>query len=329
MTPASSFSGPRLSVIVVVVSDTIQRPYKVGILAGCLSSLRGQEGLDTLEIIVPYPASETVVDSLRSEFPEVRFFPVAELQNYSPDKPGREHHDELRACGMAAANGDVIALLEDYARPVPTWGRAMLAAHQQRWVAVGGAIENGIDRTVNWGVYYCDFGKYQNPISNGESTFASDANISYRRTFLNRIKPIWESSFREPAVNWAALASGQKICLSAEAVIYQHRVGLDLKYALQERYIWGRSFAATRMSGKSLLHRMIYIGLTPVLPFILFFRIARNVFQKQRHFRKFLQSSPVIALLVFSWSVGEFAGYLTANNTPKQSGVQQQVGHTT
>lgn len=307
-------NAPSLSIVVVVVSDTIQRRYNVDILAGCLNALRAQKDLRSVEIIVPYPVVENAIVGLQNEFPEVCFYPVSELKTYTTDKPGREHHDELRAYGIAAARGEVIALLEDYGRPVPAWGRAMIDAHAHRWAAVGGAIENGVNRLVNWGVYFCDFGRYQNPVPNGESYFASDANISYKRSFLNRVKDIWQNSFHEPAVNWAALASGQKICLSSEAVIYQHRINLSLKNALLERYIWGRSFSAARINGKTIFHRVIYIALTPLLPFILFFRIARNVLRKRRNGKIFIKSSLVIALLVIYWSVGELAGYLTANS---------------
>ena len=45
----------------------------------------------------------------------------------------------------------------------------MVVAHREYYAAIGGAIENGVDRPLNWAVYYSDFGRYQNPFQSGES----------------------------------------------------------------------------------------------------------------------------------------------------------------
>src|ERR1700681_5044734 len=96
----------------------------------------------------------------------------------------REHHDELRARGLALARGYIVALIEDHGIPAPDWCAQILESHRQPFAVVGGAIENGIDRPLNWAVYYCDFLRYQNPLQEGTSAFASDANVSYKRSAL-------------------------------------------------------------------------------------------------------------------------------------------------
>jgi hypothetical protein len=121
---------------------------------------------------------------------------------------GREHHDVLRARGLAAAHGDLVGLLEVHARPDPQWCASVAAAHRQPYAAVGGAIENGVDRPLNWAVYYCDFGRYQNPVPAGETLFASDANVTYKRAALEGVRPSWQESFREVVVNRALTSLG-------------------------------------------------------------------------------------------------------------------------
>ena len=86
-------------------------------------------------------------------------------------------------------------LLEDHARPDAHWAANVVAAHRQTHAAVGGAIENGIDRALNWAVYYCDFGKYQNPVPAGETPFASDANTTYKRAELESVRSVWGDAF--------------------------------------------------------------------------------------------------------------------------------------
>ena len=77
-------------------------------------------------------------------------------------------------------------------------------------------------------MYFCDFGKYQNPVPAGETAFASDANVAYKRSALDAIKPVWKEKFHETSVNWALREHGGKLVLSPDMVLYQHRLGLRL-----------------------------------------------------------------------------------------------------
>jgi hypothetical protein len=263
---------------------------------------------------VPYPAGEPGFEKAQSSYPEIIFFPVQNLKNYPIEGISREHHDELRARGIAAARGEIIALIEDYARPDPNWGENVIAEHSKDFAAIGGAIENEVDHPLNWGVYFCDFGKYQNPVSEGETTFASDANIAYKKSSLMTVHPIWQDSYHETEINWALRSRGEKIALSPRIVIYQHRTDLDFWGAMKERYIWGRSYAANRIKDIGNKKRILYLAITPVLPIILVFRMTLNVFRKGRILNKFLIALPLTILLEIFWSLGEFMGYLTGRS---------------
>ena len=155
---------PALSVIVVISSDTISPRADVSHLKGCLDALSRQQDPPATEIIVPHHPDVDGIEELSTRFPAVVFVPVPGTSIANRVGGGREHHDVLRAHGLNIATGEVIALLEDYARPDPDWSATIVAAHRRQWAAVGGAIENGIDRPLNWAVYFCDFGKYQNPL---------------------------------------------------------------------------------------------------------------------------------------------------------------------
>lgn len=307
---------PLLTVVVVIVSDTTDANRNAANLAGCLEALSQQIDSPPMEIIVPYKPPVEGIQDLKARFPTAVFSPFDELKTFSGQGGSREHHDELRARGLALANGEILALLEDVGRPDPHWGARMVRAHAQRYAnyaAVGGAIENGIDRPVNWAVYFCDFGKYQNPIPEGDSLFASDANVSYKRSALATIKPVWQDIFQETAVNWALASRGEKLALSSEAIVYQHRRNLRLGSALKERFIWGRSYAATRGGLVGSVRRLMYAMLTPTLPAILLSRMAVNVARKGRCGAAFLKALPLTVMLITSWACGEFAGYLTAH----------------
>jgi len=302
---------PALSVIVVIASDTISPRADISHLERCLEALAQQQGSPPMEIIVPHHQGVDGIEELSGKFPAVVFLPVPGASiAHRGGGGGREHHDVLRAHGLKIATGAVITLLEDYARPDPTWAGSIIAAHRRSSAAVGGAIENGIDRPLNWAVYFCDFGKYQNPLPVGPTAFASDINTSYKRAALEPIRPVWNDSFREIMVNGALIGRGEGLVLDPEIVVHHHRTDLRPSFALKERFIWGRSYAATRSMMISDMKRYLYAALSPGLPIVLLARMARIARNRGRHFPAFVRALPHLVPLLISWSAGEMVGYL-------------------
>lgn len=307
--PAAS-AGGLLSVVVVLVSDSNEGHCEVADLAECLDFLTRQSEPPALEVIVPHHLNVTGIEQLSRRFPEVTFLPCVDLKSFTGRGGSREHHDELRARGIAAAHGQIVALLEEFDRPDPGWAAAMWEAHRQPVAGVGGAIDNGVDRALNWAVYFCDFDKYQNPVPAGDTLIASDANVSYKRSALEAIRPIWQETCQEPAVNGALLSRGERLVLSAKAVVYQHRSDLRFLPSLKERYIWGRSFAASRPQTRTRLKRLLYAGLTILLPPVLVLRLTKTAVKRRRCLAGFIRALPLLAPLTISWSLGELVGYL-------------------
>jgi hypothetical protein len=303
---------PVLSVVVVIVSDTMERRPEVAKLAACLDALSKQVDAPPMEVIVPYHHEVDGVQELRDRFPRVTFLLVTDPRVSSLKGGTREHHDILRARGLVESRGEVIGLLEDHARPDEHWCANAVAAHREHYAAIGGAIENAVDRPLNWAVYYCDFGRYQNPVPAGESSIASDANVTYKRSALEPIRAAWEDSFREVVVNGILMSRGEKLALQPNVIVYQNRQGLRLGTALRERFVWGRSYAATRGAFLNGPKRMAYALLAPALPVILLSRMADTAWKRRRHFGEFLRAFPFAVMLVTIWSLGECVGYLTA-----------------
>ncbi|MGQ0734665.1 MAG: hypothetical protein ACT4QD_13550 [Acidobacteriota bacterium] len=202
-----------------------------------------------------------------------------------------------------------MGLLEDHARPDPRWCASVAAAHRNPHAAIGGAIDNGVDRPLNWAVYFCDFGKYQNPVPAGETPFASDANVTYKRAALERVRPAWQESFREVVVNGELMSLGHTIALDPQIIVYQNRLDLSLGRALRERFVWGRSYAATRRASLTAPKRFAYAVLSPLLPAILLIRMARTSWERGS-FGIFARVVHLTVLLLAAWSAGEGVGYV-------------------
>jgi hypothetical protein len=305
---------PLFSVVVVIVSDTTEGRADTSHLRPCIQSLGRQKDAPPMEIIVPYYDGTSGIAVLRHEFPHVQFLRADSLRHFTPGGKGREHHDELRARGLAHAKGDIIALLEDHAIVDCGWSAAMVKAHRGEYAGIGGPIENGVGKPLNWAVYFCDFARYQGPLPEAETLFASDANVSYKRTALEPLREIWGEVFREPEVNGALQQRGQKLAF-APAIVYHHRQ-LQLSMAVSERYIWGRSYGAARSKLIALPKRLVLAALSPLLPALMLLRMSLTALRKRRTLGAFVRAFPLTAVLAASWAWGELAGYVTGKPCP-------------
>jgi hypothetical protein len=301
--------SPELSVIVTVVSDTTAQS-DTRHLEACLQALQRQLGAPQLETIVTCDSRLPGIEQVAQRFPEVRFVCLPYARS-ARSGASREHHDQLRWAGLREAKGRLIAVLEDHGRPDPHWCAALVKEHAGSHAAVGGAIENGVDRPLNWAVYFADFGRYQNPVPRGPSARLSDANVSYKRAALEAVPSAWATTYNEVVVHQALLAHGQTLWLSPDVVVYQHRMNLALGSQLLERYVWGRSYAATRVANAPAWKRLTLAVLSPLLPPLLLVRGLGNVLRTRRNRTAFIKALPYFVLLCFAWASGEFAGYST------------------
>lgn len=300
-------AAPELSIVVAVIAGG------KATMETCLNALAASaEGIN-LECLVPYDARLDKVEELEKKFPWAVLIDSrseAPVELFGSDS--REHHDILRAAGLRRVTAPIIALLEDHGTPSTGWCQAVLKAHRESEAAViGGAVENGVDRLLNWAVYYCDFGRYQNPVPEGDVEFASDSNVSYKRDPLLDVRTQWHEAFHETSVNWEIRRRGGKLKLDPEMVVHQTRSSLRFGPALKERFVWGRSFAGTRAAEVSGLRRLIFACLSFVLPFLLTARIVGQGLGKRRHLGKLLPALPIVFLLQIFWAGGEFVGYVT------------------
>ena len=296
--------------VVAIVSDTTDRP-DVAHLEMCLAALVKQSNAPVTEIIVPYHPGVAGIAGLAERYPGVRFVEVMDLATYNGRSGSREHHDELRARGLAEARGRIAALIEDHGVPAPDWSRSVVESHRGSAAGIGGAIENGIDRPLNWAVYFCDFLRYQRPIAHGESDVVSDANVSYKRDKLQTVRPVWKQVFHESSVNQALRKRGERLELTPNVVLYQNRLGLRLGSAVKERFVWGRSYAATRARLAGPAHRFFWAVFAPALPVLMLARMSLMAARKRVQLGPFVKAFPLTATLIMSWCWGEFRGYLT------------------
>jgi hypothetical protein len=102
-------------------------------------------------------------------------------------KPGASVF-ELRAAGVAASRGQIIALTEDHCVAAPDWCRRIIEAHRRHAdaLAVGGGVANGsTDSIVDWANYLLTFSTFLPPIDGHRRDRCPTAsNASYKRAVL-------------------------------------------------------------------------------------------------------------------------------------------------
>ncbi len=294
-----------LSIIVTVVSGK-------ECLRRCLQALDAQAEAVRAEVIVPYDRWCPEVSALESEFPRIRFHRV-ESPTASRSRHVRAHalYDARRAVGLALARGRIVAMTEDHAVPAADWCRRILEVHDAPQAAIGGAIENGVDRPWNWALYYCDFGRYGRPLTGGEATYASDVNVAYKRNALESIREIWADAYHEPLVHGALRARGEVVVLDPRMVVYQQRPPISPARAYAERVAWGRAFAETRAAGHGFCYRLAYAAGTPMLPALLLVRVIRHMVRQRRSLTQLARVLPLAFWLLTGWAFGECIGYIS------------------
>lgn len=300
----------RLSVVVTIVDGAPA-------LEACIQALEAQEYGPELEVLVPFDDSVKLPARLIQEHPKVRFLDLGALKtNRPPNHPAGQHElfDRRRSAGLSAATGDIIAMLEDRGVPRRNWARKVVDAHD-RWDAViGGAVENGVDSWLNWAVYFCDFGRYQLPLSAGVVRYVTDVNVSYQREVLESSRHLWQHRYHETTLHWALTGDGVSLVLTPDIIVDQMRADLRLPSVLRERFHWGRLFGYTRARETGALRRVLLALLTPGLPLLLWLRLLRLQIRKHRTLGIFLRTSPALLLLLVSWSIGEAAAYVTGRS---------------
>jgi len=251
---------------------------------------------------------------LEQDYPAVRFLHAVGLDSAAARAgASREHHDTLRTIGLQAARGRYVALTEDHAIQGSRWCRALVEALETHpeVAAFGGAVDCGSPRLLNWAVYFCDFGRYQNPVPEGPAHYVSDSNVAYRREALEAVRGAWENDYRETVVHRALIEAGYQIWLTPRAEVWQARSGLSFWESLRERYVWGRSFAWARVIGAPAARRAFYAAFSFVLPFLLTMRLGRVAFSRGGSRAMFVACLPLVFLLSTVWAYGEFVGYAT------------------
>lgn len=271
----------------------------------CLQSIKHQSQDEAVEIVVVDNSTDDTAEIIKREFPNVN------LINAPKDKL----IPEMWAIGIKRSIGEIIALTTTHFIPSENWIAEMLRANQADYAGIGGAIENETNADpVSWAVYFCRYSPYMLPFNEIEvEDFAAD-NASYKRRDLELVKDSMQDGFWENFVHQEMRKIGMKLLKSPEIIVY-HRDSFTFSGFMNQRFHHGKQFGNTRAARMTFGKRLIYILLSPSIPFLYLYRITQRVFAKKRNIGKFILVLPILSLFLLSWSFGEFCGYFWKSET--------------
>jgi glycosyltransferase involved in cell wall biosynthesis len=285
-----------------LISVVIASVNGLSCIAECLEALTHQRGDIRYEVLVVDRCGQETRDEIRRRFspPEIRLIEVE----------GCLSIPRLRAIGIAAAKGRLIAMLEDHCNVPPVWFEAIQRAHEAGYQAIGSAVENGsVERLIDWAVFFCEYSPFMPPIPTGVVPDIAGNCAVYDRLVLDRLaselsEEVWESFLHQRMKE-----EGVSFYCNPDMTV-SHKKKFGFAYFMSQRYHYSRSFAAMRLKASPAWRRALYACATPALPFLLLGRMTATVWRKNRQRKEFLLAIPLISLFLASWAWGEAVGAL-------------------
>ena len=285
-------SRAALSVVVPSVNGS-------GDLDGALEALEAQGNPESLEILVVDRVGDELREHVRRKFPRVRLLPV----------PPNTTIPQMRAVAFAAATSPAVAVIEDHVIVPRGWAKAMLSTINGSRRVVGGSVENAAtQRLSDWAAFLCEYSHCINPLPSGPSTWLTGNNVVYPRALLEEFRGVIEEGAWENRLHDAMRDAGVALVCHPEIVV-GHKKHFSVAEYLGQRYLYARSYAGARVTGRPLGPRLAYAAAAFALPPLLLWRTVSRVVPKRRHIGHLVRSLPLLALFVCAWAAGEVVGY--------------------
>ncbi len=283
-------TAPELSVVIASVNGL---PY----VGHCLESLASFA--PDAEVIVADSTDDETRTKLRDAWPAVRLLTFDEPQTVPA----------LRAAGVFAAQAPAVALIEDHCRVTPAWAPSVTAAHGAGHSVVGGPIRNVATRRIrDWAAFFCEYSRFMEPLPEGPIGDLTGMNVSYDRAALAEIEDLLREGRWETWLHPRLRERGFELYCSAHMVL-EHDKDFGLGEFLSQRWHYSRSYAGMRNSTLGPKRWLYALG-APLLPPLLYYRIARNVLARRGYGRQFLLATPLVLAYTVTWAIGESVGYV-------------------
>lgn len=291
----TSTSIAEMSVIVITPDnyETIRKTIR---------RLRAQNVRHLLEVVIVAPSAK----ELRLDDSDLREFQqVCVVESGSMVSTAR-----ARAAGVRKASAPVVAFVEDHSFPAKGWAEALMQAHRKPWAAVGPTIANANPHSlVSWVNLIIEYAEWLEPVPAGVAAHLPGHNGTYKRTLLLEYGDQLEAMLEaESILQWDLREKGHQLYLEPAAKTFHQNFSASFSW-LPLRLDGGRLFAACRARTWSPWRRLLYAVTSPLIPFIRFRRIVRELRRPGRERNLIPRLLPLLCAGLVVDATGEMMGY--------------------
>ena len=263
-------------------------------------------GLDA-EILLVDASVDDTARLVRESFPAVR---VSSL-------PAGTLVPALWGAGLREARGRVVAFTLAQCVVEPSWARAMVEGIRGGVAGVGGRLDvrPGSSPTAR-ATFYLRYSAWLG-VSDGPAREIAGDNAAYDREALREVgqgagAPFWEIEAHE---RFREIGRALRVIPHATAWFADDT---PLRAMAARRFAHGRHSGAFRVRSGIRTRWQMLLG-APLVPFVLFARVARRVARVPGHLKSFGTSLGAFFVLAGAWAAGEAIGGITAESTMRKA----------
>ncbi|MEP7365845.1 MAG: hypothetical protein ABI972_21535 [Acidobacteriota bacterium] len=285
---------PKLSVI--LATDTYQTIRPV------IDRLRAQTSRAEIELVLVAPSTDAMspVMAFRDEFAAITVVedPVKDLAM-------------ARAVGIRAAAAKFVFVGETHSYAQPGFAEAFSRHYSGPWTVLTPAFGNANPKPgLSWAGFLSDYGGWVEGMPSGEIIRIPIYNTAFRRDALLSLGDRLAPALSQGDELLIALRDGGHKAYFEPAALLTHVNVAPLSHWVKERFAAGVVIASNRARRWSTARRVFYAAASPLIPFVLCWRVVPGVWSTVRQKRLPLSIVFWIVVGMIVKSAGEFAGYV-------------------
>jgi hypothetical protein len=266
----------------------------------CLSAIRAAcEGIDA-EILVVDASSDGSAGVARESLPTARVLSL----------PEGTLVPALWGAGLGEARGRVVAFTIAQCVVEPTWARALLEGIESGAAGVGGrlGVRRGTSATAR-ATFYLRYAAWLS-VPDGPAHEIAGDNAAYDHASLRAVRESTGGPFWEVEAHARLRDAGRVLVVHPGATAW-FTDDTALATMGARRFQHGRHSGSFRVRSGIRTRWQMLLG-APLVPFVLFVRVARRVMRAPGHMAGFVTSLGAFFVLASAWAAGEAVGGFTA-----------------
>lgn len=211
--------------------------------------------------------------------------------------------------GIRRARGRAVALTTTQFVPEGRWLERLEAADLDRWVGIGGAIENEPRSSArNWAIFFLRYSAFAPPLEAGETDEIAADNAIYDREAILQYPDLLDEGFWEPSFHRRFRAAGRKLSIDPDMVVI-HRGTVPAESFAHQRYLHGLAYGIERAERGGGVRNLLLLMSSPLVPPLLLARIISRIAKKPAYRGKLITAFPWLVRFTLAWVGGEAGGY--------------------